>query len=148
MTTKNAFTEQEWDLVRAAPLDAGFIVIMASSGGAFRETVELAKVYAETRQQHGQSELLDELVAAKPKQDRAGARSYEEVKAHGLEQIREAIALLQEKATPQEVDDYRQFIRTLTQRVAERHEEDGAKVSAAEQTAIAAVAEALGAAGE
>lgn len=144
MTTKAAFTEQEWDLVRAAPPAAGLLVITASKGGMMRETVEMAKVYAEARQQHGESEFLDELVASKPKAERAKVHSPEELKQHTLQQLREAVALVSAKATPAEVDDYRQFIVTLTQRVAARHREDGVDVSDAEQRAIEDVRSALG----
>lgn len=71
MTTKADFTPQEWELVLEGPMSAGMIVITAQRGGILRETVSMAKAYAEARQQHGQSELLDEIVAVKPKLDHA-----------------------------------------------------------------------------
>jgi hypothetical protein len=144
MTDKSAFTEQEWDLVRSAPPAAGMIVITASRGGTVRETFEMAKVYAEVRAEHGESELLDELVSAKPEVDRAGQHSFEELKQHGLQRIGEAMALLERKATPEELEDFRRFVTTLSERVARRHREDGVEVSAAEQQAIDEVAAALG----
>jgi hypothetical protein len=143
MTTKAAFTEQEWDLVRAAPPAAGMIVITAGRGGMMRETFEMAKVYADARKQHGESELLDELVSAKPERDRTRYHSSEELKEHALQRLREALELLESKATPEEVADFRQFILTLTLRVAERHEEGGVDVSPAEQQAIDEIAAAL-----
>jgi hypothetical protein len=42
------------------------IVITAAHGGTFRETIAMSKAYAETRAEHGASELLDEIVSAKP----------------------------------------------------------------------------------
>src|SRR3954447_17766524 len=108
MTTKTAFTEQEWDLLRAGPPSAGTVVITADGCGMMRETFEMAKVYAEARKQHGESELLDELVASKPERDRTRHHSFEELKEHTFQRLREAIALLQSKATPEDVDDYRQ----------------------------------------
>ena len=144
MTTKAAFTEPEWDLVRTAPPTAGMIVITAARGGMMRETFEMAQVYADARKQHGESELLDELVSAKPSVDHTRHQSFEELKEHGLQRLREAVALLETKATSDEVDDYRAFIQTLTQRVAERHEEDDVRVSPGEQQAIDDVAAALG----
>jgi hypothetical protein len=147
MTTKAAFTEQEWELVRSGPPAAGLLVITASKGGMMRETFEMAKVYAEARQQHGESELLDELVAAKPARDHTHPRSFDELKEHTLQRVREAVALLEAKATPDEVEDYRRFVLTVAERVAGRHEEDGAAVSDAEQQAIDAVRSTLGAAG-
>jgi hypothetical protein len=144
MTTKAAFTQEEWDLVRSGPPAAGLMVITASGGGMMRETFEMAKVYAEARGQHGESELLDELASARPERDHTKYHSVEEMKEHSLQRLGEAVALLESKATPQEVDDYRHFVLTLADRVAKRHEEDGAQVSPAEQQAIDDIAVALG----
>ena len=144
MTTKAAFTEQEWDLVRGAPASAGMIVITAARGGTMRETFEMAQVYGDTRRRHGQSELLDELVSSKPAADHSRPRTFEELKANGLQRVRDAVALLESTATADEVQDYRDFIATLTQRVAERHTEGDVQVSPGEQQAIDEVAAALG----
>ncbi len=143
MTNKAAFTEQEWDLVRAAPPAAGMLVITASKGGMMRETVEMARVYAEAREQHGESEFLDELVASKPKSAHNRARSPEELKEQTLQRLREAVTVVGSKATPAEVDAYRRFIVTLSERVAARHTEDGVEISGAEQRAIDDVRAAL-----
>ena len=70
MTGKSAFTEQEWQAVLEGPPTAGVIVASAERGGSFRESFALARAYAEARQQHGESELLDELASAKPEFDR------------------------------------------------------------------------------
>ena len=42
------------------------------------------------------------------------------------------------------MDEYRRFVLTLAQRVAEAHKEGGERVSEAETAAIAEIAEALG----
>jgi hypothetical protein len=144
MTTRAAFTDEEWDLVRSAPPTAGMIVITAARGGTMRETFEMAQAYGDARRQHGESELLDELVAAKPSVDRTRHHSFEELKEHGLQLLREAVALLEAKASADEVEDYREFVLALVRRVAERHEEDDVRVSPGEQQAIDAVAAALG----
>jgi hypothetical protein len=144
MTTQAAFTEPEWELIRSGPPAAGMTVITVSHGGTVRETFEMAKVYAEVRKEHGDSELLDALVAAKPEVEHAHVRSYEELKQHNLQRLREAVDLLTRKATPEELEDYRQFIRRLTERVARRHEEDGVAISPAEQQAIDEIGAALG----
>jgi hypothetical protein len=44
--------------------------------------------------------------------------------------------LLEEKATPAEVDDYRKFTLTLAERVTEAHKEAGAEVSTGERAAL------------
>jgi hypothetical protein len=147
MTAKADFTPEEWELVLEGPPGAGTIVVMAERGGMIRESFSMAKAYTEARQQHGESELLDEVVSAKPKVDRSRHGSYEELKEHGLRQLRDAVALLERKATPQEVDDYRRFVLTLAERVAAAHKEGGEPVSEAERAAIDEIAAALGTTG-
>jgi hypothetical protein len=147
MTTKADFTEQEWKLVLEGPTSAGMIVITAQRGGALRETVSMAKAYAEARQQHGQSELLDGIVAAKPEIDHTRSHSPDELKEHSLANLRDAVALLDGKATPQELDEYKRFIVNLADKVARAHRETGRgedPVSDTEKTAIATIVEALG----
>jgi hypothetical protein len=147
MTAKADFTPQEWDQVLEGPTSAGMIVITAQRGGTIRETFSMAKAYAEARQRHGQSELLDAIVAAKPELDRTRTGSVEELKTRNLGHIRDAVALLQTKASPQELDEYKRFVVGLAQTVAAAHREsggDGDPVSDAERTAIAAVTDALG----
>ena len=144
MTTKADFSEQEWDLIREAPVDAGMVVITADRGGMTRETFAMAKAYAEARKQHGNSQLLDELVNARPERDHTRPRSFDELKEHTLQTVRDAIALLESKASADEVEDYRRFIATVMDRVARRHEEQGTAISAKEQAAIDQITQALG----
>jgi hypothetical protein len=143
MTSKSDFTTEEWDLILEAPPSAGMIVVTAQRGGAFRETIAMAKAYVEARQQHGKSELLDEIVAAKPERDHTHYHSPEELKQHGLEHLRNSVALLQKKAMPEEVDEYRRFIVTLSHKVAAAHREHDQEMSEAEKTAINDITEAL-----
>ena len=143
MTSKSQFTAEEWRLILEAPPSAGMIVVTAQRGGSFRETIAMAKAYAQARQQHGKSELLDDIVAAKPERDHTHYHSFEELKQHGLQYLRDSVALLESKARPEEVDEYRRFIVTLAQEVAAAHREHGQEVSDAEQTAIDDITKAL-----
>lgn len=144
MTGSADFTAEEWDVVREGPTSAGMIVSTAQRGGTFREVFAMAKAYAEARKEHGDSALLDELVSSKPEMDHAKAHSPEELKQHGLQRIREAISLLEQKATAQEVGDYRLFIVSLANRVAGAKQEGDEAVSEAESAAITEITEALG----
>jgi hypothetical protein len=143
MTTKADFSTEEWHVILEAPPSAGMIVVTAQRGGSLRETIAMAKSYAEARQQHGESELLDEIVAAKPERDHTHYHWPEELKEHGLQHLRDSVALLERKATPVEVDEYRQFIVNLSHRVAAAHREHGQDVSEAEQGAIDDITSAL-----
>jgi hypothetical protein len=144
MTGKADFTQDEWKLVLEAPPSAGLIVVTAQHGGTFRETIAIAKVYAEARREHGESELLDEIAAAKPERDHTHYHTPADLKQGGLQHLRDAVTMLETKATPAEVDDYRRFILTLADKVANAHREHGHSVSDAEQQAIADIATALG----
>jgi len=143
MTTKSDFTSEEWKVILEGPPSAGLIVVTAQRGGALRETMAIAKSYAEARRQHGSSELLDELVAAKPERDHTRFHSFEELKAHGVAHLRDAISLLEQKASPEEVADYRSFVLALSEKVASAHREGGVDVSPAEQAAIDEITAAL-----
>jgi len=143
MTSKADFTPEEWELVLHGPPTAGMIVLTAQHGGTFRETFAIAKAYVEAREQHGSSELLDEIVAAKPQMDHTRYHSPEELKEHGLQQLREAVELLERKATPEETESYKAFVRTLAQKVADAHREHDTNVSDAEQSAIDEIAASL-----
>jgi hypothetical protein len=144
MTTRAAFSPEEWTSVLQGPPSAGMIVIAAASGGMFRETMAMSKAYVEARAVHGQSELLDEIVAAKPKVDHTRHHSIEELKDAGLQRLRTAVAVLETKAAPDEVDEYRRFILTVANKVAAAHREEGQDVSPAEAEAIDQIADALG----
>lgn len=144
MTGKADFTEDEWGLILEGPPSAGMIVVTAQRGGTFRESIAMAKAYVEARRQHGESEFLDEIVAAKPEHDHTRYHSVEELKQHGLQQLREAAELLERKATPEETEDYRRFVLTLADKVANAHREGGEMVSDAERAAIEEVSAALG----
>ena len=144
MTGKADFTEEEWKRVLEGPPSAGMIVVTAQRGGTFRESIAIAKSYVEARRQHGDSELLDEIVAAKPERDHTRYHSVEELKQHGLQHLRDAVELLERKATAEEVEDYRRFVLTLADRVANAHREGGETVSDAERTAIEEISANLG----
>ncbi len=149
MTGKADFTVEEWEQVLQGPPSAGMFVVTAQRGGTIRETLSIAKSYVEARQQHGESELLDEIVAGKPELDHTRHHSIDELRQHALEDLREALRLLEQKATPDEQADYKQFVLNLAQRVADAHREgplglSGERVSDNEQQAINEIANTLG----
>jgi hypothetical protein len=144
VTGKADFTQEEWQLLLEGPPSAGLIVVTAQRGGSFRETIAIGKAYAEARRQHGESELLDEIVSAKPETDHTRYHSVEELKEHGLQHLRDATAVLERKATPDEAEDYKRFVLNLAEKVANAHREGGQSVSPAEQEAIGEIASSLG----
>ena len=147
MTGKSAFIEEEWQAVLEAPSIAGMLVLTAESGGSFRESFALAKAYAEARQQHGEGELLDEIVSAKPQFDRHRYGTTEALESQGPQRLQEAVAALESKATPEEVEAYRGFVVSAARRVAEAHKEHGEPIGPGEQAALDRIGESLSASG-
>lgn len=145
MTTKDAFTDEEWTAILEGPTSAGMLVITASKGGMFKETFAESKAYVEARSQHDQTELLAAILSTKPKSDHTHYHSPEALREGAVAHLTNAVRVLTDKATPEELAAYRSFVLTLCTKVAESHKEGDAVTSAAETEAIAAVTAALGA---
>jgi hypothetical protein len=150
MTKKAEFNAEEWSLVLEGPPTAGMIVIMAQKGGTIRETISMAKSYTETRDRYAGTELLDEILAASPEMDPKRYNSPEELRGQGQQRIRDAVALLETKATPEEVDGYKRFVLEVAERAAKAHKEGGflgmggEEVSENERAALDELAATLG----
>jgi hypothetical protein len=149
MTGKSDFEPEQWKQVLEGPPSAGIMVAAAQRGGTFRESFSMAKAYGEARAQHGDSELLDEIASTKPEVDHTRYHSTDELKQGALQNIRDAIAILERKATPDEVDEYKRFVLTLANRAAEARREgflgmSGERVSDAEREAVSEIASTLG----
>jgi hypothetical protein len=144
MTGKGDFSEQEWETLLEGPTSAGLIVSTAQRGGSFRESFSLAKAFAEARTAAGASGLMDEIVGSKPKVERARAGSAEELREHHLGILRQAASLLEAKASPEELEEYRRFTLGLAERVARAKEEGDQPVGEAERAAIDEISMALG----
>jgi hypothetical protein len=148
MTTKADFNAEEWSTVVEAPLLAGMRVIAAERGGTIRESLAVGRAYAAGRERQGESELLDELVASPPAVDRAQIEGGD-VAAASTERLREAVQILGEKASPEEVDAYGRFVLSVAEAAANAHKEGGVlgvggqQVSEAERAALDEIAAAL-----
>jgi hypothetical protein len=151
MTTKADFNAEEWSTVVEAPLYAAMRVLSADRGGTLRESLALGRVYQEARAAHGESALLDELAKSPPSIDpdrvkEAGGN----IGALASERLREAIRILEAKATPDEIDAYKRFVMTAAQAVASAHKEGGflgiggTEISDAENEALDEISTALG----
>jgi hypothetical protein len=151
MTQKAEFNAEEWATVVDGPLYAGMRVISADRGGTIRETVAMSRVYQEARAQHGANDLLDELILSPPSIDpQHVGKSGQNLPAATTQQLSQAVAILEAKATPAEVDEYKRFVMTLAQTVATAHKEGGflgiggKQISDAENQALDEISSALG----
>jgi hypothetical protein len=151
MTSKADFNAEEWSTVVEGPFYAGMWVISADRGGTLRESVALGRVYKAAREGHDGSELLDELVKSPPSIDPDRVREAGgKIDAVASERLREAIRVLEAKATPEEVDAYKRFVMTAAQTAASAHKEGGflgiggKEISDAENQALDEISSALG----
>ena len=142
MTKKADFNAEEWSTLVEAPLLAGMKVIKAGRGGTIRESLAMGQTYAKARQQHGESELLDDLVSSPPAMDPDRARAVGDIDSASGERLRAAVQVLEQKASPEEVDAYKRFVLTLAEAAANAHREGGflgvggQQVSEGEQAAL------------
>ena len=150
MTSKADFNAEEWSAVTEGPFLAGMRVVAAERGGTLRESLAIGRVYAEARKGQGQSELLDQLVASPPSIDPQRLQAGGDAKSAVADRLKEAMRLLEEKAGPEEVQAYKDFVLSVGQAAAEAHKEGGfvgiggKQVSEAEQAALDEVRALLG----
>jgi hypothetical protein len=148
MTRKADFNAEEWSLVLEGPPVAGMVVMSAHRGGSIREAISMGKAY-QAAQKEESAQLVQEIVSARPEFDRNRYKTPEELRERGLTRIREAVNLLESKATAEEVDEYKQFILDVADTVANAKKEGGVlgiggkPVSEEEKRAIDEIAQTL-----
>jgi hypothetical protein len=149
MTTKADFNADEWSTIAEAPALAGMRVVTSDRGGTIRESVAMGKTYASARRRPGESELIDQLVATPPSVDSERVRASGDIGRASAERLREALALLEQKASSEEVDAYKRFVLEVAEAAARAHKEGGfmgvggKQVSDEEQAALDEIAATL-----
>jgi hypothetical protein len=150
MTKKADFNAEEWSTVVEGPVLAGMRVISADRGGTLRESLAMGRVYQDARAKQGASELLDELVSSPPSIDSNRVKAADDLAAVASERLREAMRIVEEKGTPEEVDAYKRFVMTVAQAAASAHKEGGflgiggKEISEAEEKALDEISVTLG----
>ena len=159
MTSKADFSEDEWTRLKRAPFVAGMAISLADPGGPIelvKETAATLKTVRDAAESGGRGELLDaiaqEVVADagqrknplhdfKPK----GALAGQEI----LEELADVNRLMSAKATPEEADAYRDWLKAAAQEAANAAKEGGfmgfraERVSEGEQRMLDKLAEVL-----
>jgi hypothetical protein len=161
LTTKDAFTDEEWTRVERAPFVASMAISLADPGGpieALKESMAAFKTVSEAAEAGGQPELVEtaaQSVAERAKQRKnplagfkpRGALAGEEI----LTELREVNQLVTSKATPEEAAAFREWLMSSAQRSAEAAKEGGflgfkaERVSEGEQQMLDKLREALSA---
>ena len=126
MTTKADLNAEEWATLVEAPLMAALRVVAAERGGAIRESLAIGRTYADARRQHGDSTLLDEIVASPPAIDPSRLReSGPDIKGPARNRLSEAVAIIDGRATAEEAKEYKQFILSVAEAAASANREGG-----------------------
>jgi hypothetical protein len=157
VTTKADYTAEEWELIKRAPLMAGMAVVAASPSGPIglvKEMFAVGRVLAEGSGEGSTNELINALVADiragnRPASPTESISSVEEAKDLGLQACRDVAALLARKAPAAEAEEFKRWLLTAAQQVAEAAKEGGflgiggVRVSDAETAALGEIAGAL-----
>jgi hypothetical protein len=135
MTTKADFTDEEWARLGRAPLVAGMAISLADPGGpieALKETSAAVKTVLEAAQGGDHGDFVQAVA-----QDVAGKIQHRENPMAGfkprgsqgaveiVEELRAVNALLVEKTTPEETEQFREWLKAAAQRAADAAKEGG-----------------------
>jgi hypothetical protein len=161
VTTKNDYTQEEWEKVMTAPMTAGMIVVGADVSvlNMLIETKGMLDAIVKGDMPRSAAELIgavrQEVQAQaekreKPPIDVSSGKTAEEVQARLLGQLTDVAAILAAKSTPEEADGYKAWILSVAGATANAGREGGflgigsTRVSDQEKAAMAAIGGALG----
>ena len=161
MLTKTDFTAEEWNVIRRAPFMAGLVVVAASPSGPFgvvKEMFAVGKTLADVKLHGASSDLVKAVVAdletAEGRQQSTPAelqgKTPDQVRTAALDACRQAAAVVEKKAKPDEAQAFTQWLVSVGQKVAEAAKEGGVlgfggtRVSEQETSALKDLTAALG----
>ena len=135
MTSRSSFTDAEWERLGRAPLVAGMAISLADPGGpieALKETNAALRAVLEAAQGGGHGELVQAVaadVAEKARHRRNPMEGFTPDRAHAREDIltelRAVNALLLAKTTPEETEQFREWLKAAAQGAALAAKEGG-----------------------
>jgi hypothetical protein len=161
MTSQDDFTNDEWNLLMKAPDAAATAVMAANPDGAVKEREVFFEAWDKSYEQpFADSQIVLALIRNRDAlgEERRLQASYEETlssvsfdqaRAVAIDMCQKAVVLLKQKATPQEIEDYKRWVMYLCERVAEAVKQGGFlrlgghKISDKEQAILDEVSAAL-----
>jgi hypothetical protein len=159
MTGKADFSEDEWTRLKRAPFVAGMAISLADPGGPIevvKETAATLKTVREAAESGGRGELIDAIAQEAVADARERKNPLHDFRAKGalagqeiLEELGDVNRIVSEKATPEEADAYRDWLKTAAQEAANAAKEGGfmgfraERVSEGEQRMLDKLAEVL-----
>jgi transcription antitermination factor NusG len=158
MTSKAAFSDEEWERVRRAPMVAGMAISIADPGGPIEISKEGMAMLRAATVPPSQEELLAAValdIQAMLQQKQNPARSFKPTSAATagteiLDELRAVDAIVVEKATPEETEGFRGWLVATAQAAADAAKEGGfmgfgaVQVSEGEQKMLDQIRGALG----
>jgi hypothetical protein len=135
MTTRSEFTEEEWVRLGRAPLVAGMAISLADPGGpieSIKESTAAIRTVIEAAESGAHGELVQSL--ARDVAEKARARQNplggfrpkaSDARDEVLAELRAVDALLAEKVTPEERDEFVGWLRAAAQNTATAAKEGG-----------------------
>ena len=152
MSNITNFTPEELNLIREIIPLTGFAVAVAGNSGiigTFKEAAATVRGLGEAAAKYPQNELIQSLLKdlgqnrpTMPKYNPLEANIQEKIKTDALEKCRQVVTVLTQKATPQEVSEFKQWILAVSDSVANAAKEGaflgigGERVSAAEKAVL------------
>ncbi|MER3553920.1 MAG: hypothetical protein C4331_06110 [Meiothermus sp.] len=160
MALKDNFTPEEWTKVLSGPASAGSYVLAASPSGLTgiiaeaaamtRELLDGAKGSSTPLLQAISESLQPEALKEQPKPERRRFNTLDEAKSALLNEVRQAMWLVQTKTSPEDVEAYKTYVLDVAQKVAGAAKEGGflgfggEQVSQAERDALEELKTTLG----
>jgi hypothetical protein len=158
MTSKAAFTDEEWERVRRAPMVAGMAITIADPGGPIEITKEGMATLRAATVSPSQQELLAAValdIQGMMQQKQNPAKGFKPKSAPTagteiLDELRAVDAIVVAKATPEETEAFRGWLITTAQAAADAAKEGGfmgfgaVQVSEGEQAMLDQIRSALG----
>ncbi|KXK14569.1 MAG: hypothetical protein UZ15_CFX003003013 [Chloroflexi bacterium OLB15] len=146
MTASSAFIPEEWEVLSAGILQPALAVSLAERGGTLVEMLALYDTLTGELKANAGNPLIAALLNYVVSRKAADVlKAYDEIDfetllAMALRTLASALALLRQKAQPDEVVIYGNVVRTVSQHVASAHDErdviSGSTVSASEQSVL------------
>jgi hypothetical protein len=159
MTSKADFSDDEWTRLKRGPFVAGMAISLADPGGPIelvKETAATLKTVREAAESGGRGELIDAVAQEVVGDTRERTNPLHGFKPKGalagqeiLEELADVNRIVSAKATPQEADAYRDWLRAAAQEAANAAKEGGflgfhaERVSEGEQRMLDKLAEVL-----
>jgi hypothetical protein len=136
MLTKNDFTARDWNTLRDAQYLVGLATLMADSSGfgTIKESVALAQGIMANQASNlplirdltGKAEMEAAQGALRQRlEDPAAKPTKDSLRQLALEQVGKSVAILDDKASTEELDAYRKLIYGVAEKVANAASEGG-----------------------